>query len=114
MNKNSLMKAAMPVPYIIALVFGVIIIAVLGYWLYTQSSKSGSKGAIGECDAKKLLFCQAYKSLGYTTEPLIDFPVGCNKPTADRCIELLGGCKGKPTSYTEDSCKSAGGEWIKR
>ncbi len=50
-------KAAMPVPYIIALIIGVIVVAVLAYWFVTSGGKGTSIGTEAECTARKLEYC---------------------------------------------------------
>lgn len=50
-------KAAMPVPYIIALIIGVIVVAVLAYWFVSSGGKGTKIGIEAECTARKLEFC---------------------------------------------------------
>lgn len=51
------MKAAMPVPYIIALIIGVIVVAVLAYWFISSGTKGSNIGTEAECSARKVEFC---------------------------------------------------------
>ncbi len=51
------MKAAIPVPYIIALILGVVVIALLGYWFVSSAGKGSSIGSEAECAARKVEFC---------------------------------------------------------
>lgn len=50
-------KAAMPVPYIIALILGVIVVVVLAYWFVTSGGKGGNIAKEAECTARKVEFC---------------------------------------------------------
>lgn len=50
-------KAAMPVPYIIALIIGVIVVAVLGYWFISSGGKGSNIGTEAECTARKAEYC---------------------------------------------------------
>lgn len=50
-------KAAMPVPYIIALILGVVVVAVLAYWFVSSGSKGGGVGKEAECRARMLEWC---------------------------------------------------------
>lgn len=51
------MKAAMPIPYIIALIIGVIVVAVLAYWFISSGGKGTSIGKEAECTARKAEYC---------------------------------------------------------
>lgn len=53
------MKAAMPVPYIIALIIGVIVVALLAYWFISSGGKGIAIGPDAECNARKIEFCTA-------------------------------------------------------
>lgn len=53
MNK----KAAIPVPYIIALIIGVIVVAVLAYWFISSGGKGAAIGKEAECLARKTEYC---------------------------------------------------------
>ena len=47
----------MPVPYIIALILGVIVVAVLAYWFISSGGKGSNIGTEAECNARKVEFC---------------------------------------------------------
>lgn len=55
-------KAAMPVPYIIALIIGVIVVAVLAYWFISSGGKGASVGKEAECTARKVEYCATQTS----------------------------------------------------
>ncbi len=61
---------AVAIPYIIALVLGVVVIGLLGYWLVLQSGKTISGGITTECDA----LCVAWRNSGFNLKP-----IGINK-----------------------------------
>lgn len=50
-------KAMMPVPYIIALIIGVIVVSVLAYWFISSSGKGSCVGKEAECRARVLEWC---------------------------------------------------------
>ena len=50
-------KAAMPVPYIIALIIGVVVVAVLAYWFISSGGKGVTIGKEAECTARKAEYC---------------------------------------------------------
>lgn len=54
------MKKAVAIPYVIALIMGVIAIGILAYWLINQSGKATSTGTSAECQAKLFSFCNQW------------------------------------------------------
>lgn len=50
-------KAAMPIPYIITLIIGVLVVAVLAYWFISSGGKASGIGKEAECTARKGEFC---------------------------------------------------------
>lgn len=82
---------AVAVPYIVAIVLGIAVIGLLGYWFFVQSGKTGTTGTKAECDSKLASFCLSWKSLGGKSD---------NKPTID-----WGNC---PKRESESDCKSIG------
>ncbi|MBI2542832.1 MAG: hypothetical protein HYW24_01475 [Candidatus Aenigmarchaeota archaeon] len=51
------MKGGFPVGYIVAIVLGVILIALIGYLLIYSKGKGGDAGTEAECIAKKVQYC---------------------------------------------------------
>ena len=51
------MRKAVAIPYIIALIIGVIVVAVLAYWFIFSSGKGSGIGKEAECTARKTEFC---------------------------------------------------------
>ena len=52
----------MPVPYIIALIIGVIVVVVLAYWLVSAGGKGSNIGKEAECTARKTEYCASQTS----------------------------------------------------
>ncbi len=50
-------KAALPIPHIIALIMGVIVVAVLAYWFINSGGKGSDIGTEAECTARKAEYC---------------------------------------------------------
>ena len=50
------------IPYIIALIIGVIVIAVLGYWFISSGGKGSNIGTEAECTARKTEYCATQSS----------------------------------------------------
>ncbi len=105
-------KAALPIPYIIALIFGIVILAVLGYWLYSQSGKTIGKGASTECDALRSTFCQQWSITSYKIKPSMTFPGGCSEPKDENGCKTLIGEKCSSTSVGDCIGKSVGDSCI--
>ena len=51
------MRKAVATPYIIALIIGVIVVAVLAYWFISSGGKGATIGKEAECTARKAEYC---------------------------------------------------------
>ena len=69
------MKKAVAIPYIIALIIGVIVVAVLGYWFISSGIIGNKIGTEAQCTARKTEYC--------TTQ------------TQDACEKVKQICKGE-------------------
>jgi len=58
-------KGAVPIPYIIALLLGIAVVAILGYWFFVLGGQWGGEVSLQGCRNKALLYCQAYQGSGY-------------------------------------------------
>ncbi len=56
------MKAAVPVPYIIALIFAVAVIAIVGYWYYSTGGSFQQSLTRAECNNLAIQYCQGRAS----------------------------------------------------
>lgn len=86
------MRKAVAIPYVIALILGLIAIGILAYWFINQSSKTTSTGSNVECQAKIFSFCNQW---------LLNGGKGTNKPTTFD----WGKCTKKESS---NACKDVG------
>lgn len=59
-------KGALPIPYIIALIIGVIVVAVLAYWFISSSGKGTGIGTEAECRGRVLEWCITKSSADQT------------------------------------------------
>lgn len=50
------------IPYVIALVLGVVIIGLTGFWFITQSGKTVGVGETAQCSSLKFNFCNGFVS----------------------------------------------------
>lgn len=55
------MKKAVAISYVIALILGVAVIGILGYWFVSQSGKTVGEGTKVECNSKLFLYCNTLK-----------------------------------------------------
>lgn len=94
-NPIKFMRKAVAIPYVIALVLGVIVIATLAYWLISQAGKTTDTGSSVECKAKTFSFCVTWQNADpkcETSKPTeID---GCDVPKDNAVCKNLGLCKG--------------------
>lgn len=74
------MSKAIAVPYIIALVLGIGVIGLVGYWFFSTGGKFGGAALSVECNNQKLIFCQGgeWKSECGT------------QPSKSECSQLFG------------------------
>ncbi len=71
---------AVAVPYIIALVLGIAVLGLVGYWLFFSGGKFGGEALSVQCNSQKLIFCQGG---GWKSE--------CGtQPTSAECTQLVG------------------------
>jgi hypothetical protein len=70
-------KGAVPVPYIIALLLGIAVVAVLGYWFFILGGQVGGEITLSKCEAYANNYCNSWKLVGYgqteDEEPTIDW-----------------------------------------
>lgn len=57
---------AVAIPYVIALILGVIVVGIIGYWFVVQGGKTVGVGATAECDA----LCSSWKISAFNVKPV--------------------------------------------
>ncbi len=78
---------AVAVPYIVAIILGVVVIGLLGYWFFIQGGKATVTGSAAECDAKVASYCLQWKN-SYPIEPTWTSDSKCedtDKPNNMKC-----------------------------
>ena len=104
-------KGQIPVPYIIALLLGIAVVAILGYWFFVLGGKIPGQATESWCKIKENTWCSEYSATDYSTEPTGgewgDYAPGCvaigfTKPDETACRTLLVGLKHLGESCTED------------
>ena len=102
-------KGAMPVPYLIAIIIGIIVIGVLVYMFVTKTGIFAGFSGEKECYARAEAYCMEWSLHGWTD---------------DRCGEGESGCEFVEFKVKAPECKQfafvteldgpAGKDWCKR
>lgn len=80
------MKKAVAIPYVIALIIGVIVVAVLAYWFIVASGKGGTIGVTAECRARMLDMCLTGEAARSDAEKVCSAnKISSPNPDADIC-----------------------------
>jgi len=58
-------KGAVPIAYIIALLLGIAVLAVIGYWFFIGAGQLGGEITITQCRAKAQNYCNSWKAMSY-------------------------------------------------
>lgn len=58
-------KGELPVPHIIAIVLGIVVLALLGYWFFSQGGIFGGATTEATCRSKLLQYCIAWSACNY-------------------------------------------------
>lgn len=89
------MRKAVAIPYVIALILGVVVVGILGYWFVAQGGKTVGVGTTAECDS----LCVLWRNSGFNVKPAgIDkcpnnlrdsgvcaYKLGCTFITGSKC-----------------------------
>jgi len=59
-------RKGIAVPYIIALILGIAVVALLGYWFFVLGGSFSTEASLTECQTKMRTFCLSYSGTGYT------------------------------------------------
>ena len=101
-------KGAIPISYIVALLLGIAVIGIIGYWFFFLGGEIGGEVTLNTCRSRAYTYCASWQAIGYskdssTCEPDI---VGWFSESYQRCIsheDDLGfrtSCPGN-----QDACK---------
>jgi hypothetical protein len=55
-------KGAVPIPHIVALLLGIVVIALVGYWFFVQSGLWGNQSSLTICTGNAQAYCNKWKS----------------------------------------------------
>ena len=75
---------AIAIPYIIAMILGIVIVGVIGYWFFGLAGKGGGVSLQTECDGLKLSYCQNPFLVTWNTK------CGEQPPEPAECNQILG------------------------
>lgn len=59
------MRKGIAVPYIIALILGIVVVALLGYWFFVLGGTFTGKASLTECQTKLSQYCAELSAAGY-------------------------------------------------
>ena len=84
------MKKGVAVPYIIALVLGIVVVGLIGYWFFVLGGRLPGQATEVWCNSKESQWCTSH-SASTTWD---DFAPGCSdigidEPTSARCAVLV-------------------------
>lgn len=98
-------KGDVPIPYIIALILGIAIVAILAYWFFSTGGKFTNTISQADCSARQMQWCAQWKAAGSpapsktgTIKPFSE-PCPASGTYANDCCSFWLG-----ESVTESSC----------
>jgi len=96
------MKKGVAVPYIIAIILGIVVLGLIGWWLFKGGGQIGGKISEAECMEKQIIYCSKWQLKNFAADnpPSGDDAwdklakgcsgIGIKAPTITRCKTLLG------------------------
>jgi len=84
-------KGAVPIPYILALLLGIAVVAIIGYWFFVLGGQTGGELTLADCKTRATTYCAMWSQTGYAVdnnEP--DFSLGWFSEAYPRCSVHLG------------------------
>jgi len=82
-------KAEIPVSYIIALILGIAVVAILGYWFFVVSGSATGTASGVECSTAKFVYCNDLLGGGEPDSAEVKQKCG-SVPTTSECQSLVG------------------------
>ena len=62
------MKGAVPIPYIIALLLGIAVVAIIGYWFFVLGGQWGGETNLQTCNTRAYTYCASWAATGYSND----------------------------------------------
>jgi hypothetical protein len=94
------MRKAVAIPYIIALIIGIVVVAVLAYWLISSGGKGSDVGKEAECTARKTEFCATQLSEKREIVKECDSTWSDDQKVCSYCKAIIPGWNGKSAGIT--------------
>jgi len=109
MNKK---KGALPVPYIVALIIAILVIAVLVYWFFVLSGQGGNEATFRLCQGKMFTYCSQWSGCNYqdTCQPKDKSGNTGFYDLNPDCQTFAGQANKLPAAVTPTQCKAALGQ----
>ncbi len=86
-------KGAVPIPYIIALLLGIAVVSILGYWFFVLGGQWGMEVTMQRCTSTAMTHCTTWRTAAYGYDNNEEGS-GTGKPN------IVGWFYGKSTAYT--------------
>lgn len=97
------MQKGVAIPYVIAIILGIVVIGLIGYWLFTGGGKMGSKITVTECNEKAIIYCSEWRLKDFKSDDLPKIGLCRIDCTWDK---YAPGCKGLGVdASSEANCK---------
>jgi len=61
-KESSMAKGEIPIGYIIALVLGIAVVAILGYWFFIMQGSGGSQMTTSQCQSMAYTYCRTWQA----------------------------------------------------
>ena len=58
-------KGAVPIPYIIALLLGIAVVSILGYWFFVLGGQWGVEVTLQRCNTMAMTYCTTWRTAAY-------------------------------------------------
>lgn len=82
---------AVAVPYVIALILGIIVVAVIGYWFFVVAGGGGGQLSQTQCEARFIAFCTQYSAANYQPSGQTFKDAGCTSYIGSDALIGSGG-----------------------
>jgi hypothetical protein len=68
MRNRTRKKGALPVPYIVAIIIAILVIAVLVYWFFVLTNQGTTTSSETICRGKEIAYCTQWSASGYNPD----------------------------------------------
>ena len=102
MNKGENVSKGVAIPYIISLILGIVVVALLGYWFFVLGPGISQNASLINCQSKLTNYCNTWRQTGYVG--ITDFTKACD------AANLAGTSAAECCSYA-DTLKTTTEDW---